>query len=125
MSPPEIDGLEIHAWESDRNFKEMLRQSFRVPVDKTDDITVKIDNQRFVVVNISPSGIGILLEQVGTFVEGDTTLVVGGFLANRGYLDLAWVISLIALSTFILFFIFCRMPHFKKGPVIAKDKKYQ
>ena len=29
---------------------------------------------------------------IGTFFEGETTLVVGGFLANRTYLDLHWVI---------------------------------
>lgn len=38
---------------------------------------------------------------VGTFLEGDTTLVIGGFLANRGYLELAWVISVAFLGTFI------------------------
>lgn len=29
---------------------------------------------------------------VGTFLEGETILVLGGFAAHRGYLDLLWVI---------------------------------
>lgn len=35
---------------------------------------------------------GYLALFVGTFLEGETILVLGGFLANRGYLDLPWVI---------------------------------
>lgn len=30
---------------------------------------------------------------IGTFLEGETVLVVGAFLAQRGYLDLSWVIA--------------------------------
>ncbi|MEJ2317380.1 MAG: DedA family protein [Gammaproteobacteria bacterium] len=30
---------------------------------------------------------------VGTFLEGETTLVLGGFAAHRGYLELPWVIA--------------------------------
>lgn len=30
---------------------------------------------------------------IGTFFEGETTLVVGGFLAQRAYLELPWVIA--------------------------------
>ena len=30
---------------------------------------------------------------IGTFFEGETILVVGGFLAHRGYLELPWVIA--------------------------------
>jgi len=30
---------------------------------------------------------------IGTFFEGETILVVGGFLAHRGYLELPWVIG--------------------------------
>ena len=30
---------------------------------------------------------------IGTFIEGETVLVVGGFLAHRTYLELPWVIA--------------------------------
>ena len=30
---------------------------------------------------------------VGTFLEGETILVLAGFMAHRGYLDLGWVIA--------------------------------
>lgn len=35
---------------------------------------------------------GYLALVVGTFFEGETILVLGGFLAHRGYLELPWVI---------------------------------
>ena len=31
---------------------------------------------------------------IGTFVEGETILVIAGFAAHRGYLSLPWVILL-------------------------------
>lgn len=37
---------------------------------------------------------------VGTFLEGETILVVGGFLAHAGYLELHWVIITAFLGTF-------------------------
>ena len=39
---------------------------------------------------ISTYGYGAIL--VGTFLEGETVLVLGGFAAHRGYLELPWVI---------------------------------
>lgn len=35
---------------------------------------------------------GYLALVVGTFFEGETILVLGGFIAHRGYLELPWVI---------------------------------
>lgn len=40
---------------------------------------------------ISAHGYVVIL--IGTFLEGETVLVVGGFLAHRGYLELPWVIA--------------------------------
>lgn len=37
---------------------------------------------------------------IGTFLEGETILVIGGFLAHLGYLDLSWVIICAFLGTF-------------------------
>lgn len=36
---------------------------------------------------------GYLAVLVGTFLEGETVLILGGFAAHRGYLDLFWVIA--------------------------------
>lgn len=36
---------------------------------------------------------------IGTFLEGETVLVLGGFAAHRGYLDLTWVIIWAFLGT--------------------------
>lgn len=37
---------------------------------------------------------------IGTFLEGETILVIGGFFAHRGYLSLPLVVSLAFLGTF-------------------------
>lgn len=44
---------------------------------------------------------GYLAIFVGTFFEGETVLVVGGFLAERAYLDLPWVILAAFLGTLL------------------------
>ena len=36
---------------------------------------------------------------IGTFLEGETVLVLGGFAAHRGYLELPWVITWAFLGT--------------------------
>lgn len=43
---------------------------------------------------------GYLALFIGAFLEGETILVVAGFLASRGYLDLHWVIIAAFLGTF-------------------------
>lgn len=43
---------------------------------------------------------GYLALLVGTFLEGETILVIAGFLAHRGYLELPWVIAIGFLGTF-------------------------
>ncbi|MCG6872673.1 MAG: DedA family protein [Gammaproteobacteria bacterium] len=48
---------------------------------------------------------------VGTFLEGETILVLGGFAAHRGYLELPWVIVCAFLGTLLgdqLFFFIGR-----------------
>lgn len=37
---------------------------------------------------------------IGTFLEGETILILGGFAAHRGYLELPWVIVCAFLGTF-------------------------
>jgi membrane protein DedA with SNARE-associated domain len=43
---------------------------------------------------------GYLALFIGTFLEGETILVIAGFLAFRGYLELPWVIVSAFLGTF-------------------------
>jgi membrane protein DedA with SNARE-associated domain len=35
----------------------------------------------------------------GTFLEGETTLIIAGFLAHRGYLELPWIVFVAFLGT--------------------------
>ena len=43
---------------------------------------------------------GYMAILIGTFLEGETILVLGGFLAHRGYLHLPWVIASAFAGTF-------------------------
>jgi membrane protein DedA with SNARE-associated domain len=54
---------------------------------------------------------GYLAILVGTFFEGETILILGGFAAQRGYLDLPWVMAAAFIGTLCgdqLFFILGR-----------------
>lgn len=44
---------------------------------------------------------GYLAVLLGTFLEGETILVMAGFAAHRGYLDLRWVIAVATLGSFL------------------------
>jgi len=43
---------------------------------------------------------GYLAILIGTFLEGETILILGGFAAHRGYLDLSLVIMSAFIGTF-------------------------
>lgn len=76
---------------------------------------------------------------IGTFLEGETILVLGGFAAHRGYLELPWVIVCAFLGSFVgdqAFFYIGRKngekmlqkrPHWqaKAGKVLAMMDKHQ
>lgn len=68
---------------------------------------------------------GYLAILIGTFLEGETILVLGGFAAQRGYLELHWVIVVAFVGSFTgdqLYFYIGR--HF--GPrLIAKRLSWQ
>ena len=44
---------------------------------------------------------GYLAVLVGTFLEGETILVIAGFMAHRGYLQLPWVVVLAFLGSML------------------------
>ena len=52
---------------------------------------------------------GYVVLLIGTFFEGETVLVLAGFLAHRGYLELPWVVLVAFIGTFasdqLFFFI--------------------
>jgi membrane protein DedA with SNARE-associated domain len=62
---------------------------------------------------------------VGTFLEGETILVVAGFAAYRGYLDLRWVIPVAFLGTFVSDQLFFHLGHKKGRSLIAGHPKWQ
>ena len=45
------------------------------------------------------SDFGYLAILIGTFLEGETILVLGGFAAHRGYMELPWVIIIAFIGT--------------------------
>lgn len=62
---------------------------------------------------------GYLAIFIGCFLEGETILLVGGFTAHRGFLELHWVIGIAFLGTFAgdqLYFQIGRL----KGTVLLK-----
>jgi membrane protein DedA with SNARE-associated domain len=68
---------------------------------------------------------GYLAILVGTFFEGETILVLGGFAAHRGYLHLPWVILAAFIGTLLgdqLFFVLGRW-HSEK--ILAKRPSWK
>ena len=71
---------------------------------------------------------GYLFLMVGTFFEGETTLVLAGFAAQLGYLDLPWVIALAFIGTLIIdqsFFYLGRRHSAYFHALIAKSPLWQ
>jgi membrane protein DedA with SNARE-associated domain len=71
------------------------------------------------------SNYGYLSILLGTFFEGETILIVAGFMANLGYLKLPYIMGMAfvgSLSGDQFFFILGRL---KGQPLLAKFKKIQ
>jgi membrane protein DedA with SNARE-associated domain len=69
---------------------------------------------------VATYGYAVIL--IGTFFEGETVLVIGGYLAHLGYLKLHWVVASAFAGTFVgdqLFFFIGR----KKGMAVLKRRK--
>jgi hypothetical protein len=56
----------------DSSLNKIVRKYFRVPVDRPDQIWVKINNTKYPVRDICLDGVGITLEDPGTFVISQT-----------------------------------------------------
>lgn len=57
---------------------------------------------------------------VGTFLEGETILVVGGFAAHRGYLELPWVILAAVVGTLSSDQLFFFLGRRRASPILAR-----
>lgn len=57
---------------------------------------------------------------VGTFLEGETILVVGGFAAHRGYLELPWVILAAVIGTLSSDQLFFFLGRRHASPILAR-----
>lgn len=62
---------------------------------------------------------------VGTFLEGEAVLVLAGFLANRGYLELYWVIVVAFIGTFLGDQFFFYLGRYKGQGFIARRPHWQ
>jgi len=70
MKQNENDGIEFEAWKASEEVLEISRESFRTPIGESDDITLKINDQPFEIVNITAVGIGIHLKGLDAFPVG-------------------------------------------------------
>lgn len=71
MEPDENDGIEFEAWETNEDIQKISRNSFRIPVNELDNVTLRINNHPFEIINITPAGISIYLAYPDVFSVGD------------------------------------------------------
>lgn len=62
---------------------------------------------------------------IGTFAEGETILVLAGFLAHQGYLQLPWVIFTAFLGTLTGDQLFYYLGYLKGLPLLKKFPRWQ
>lgn len=68
---------------------------------------------------------GYLALFVGTFLEGETILVLGGFFAHRGYLVLEWVILSAFIGTYAGDQLFYYIGRWRGQTILAKRPHWQ
>lgn len=61
----------------------------------------------------------------GTFLEGESVLVLGGFLAHRGYLVLQWVILVAFIGTYAGDQFFYYLGRWRGAAILAKRPHWQ
>jgi membrane protein DedA with SNARE-associated domain len=71
------------------------------------------------------SNYGYIAIVIGTFLEGETILVLGGFLAHRGYLHLPWVIASAFAGTFAGDQLFFFLGRFKGTKWLEKRPEWK
>ena len=68
---------------------------------------------------------GYLAVLVGTFLEGETILILGGVAAKLGYLELPWVIACAFAGTFCGDQLFFFMGRYKGVAILARRPAWQ
>lgn len=62
---------------------------------------------------------------VGTFLEGETILVLGGLAASRGYLELPWVMVVAFIGTVLGDQLYFYIGRFNGNKILAKKPRWQ
>jgi len=68
---------------------------------------------------------GYLILFIGTFAEGETILVMAGFLAHRGYLELPWVILTAFIGTLAVDQLFYYVGYLKGLPFLERRPRWK
>ncbi|NQX90164.1 MAG: DedA family protein [Halioglobus sp.] len=71
------------------------------------------------------SNYGYIVVIVGTFLEGETVVILGGISAHRGYLELPWVIASAALGSFVGDQVYFYLGRAKGQEFLAKRPQWQ
>ena len=67
MRDKESNGIEFEVWTTDEKELQISRKSFRAPMGDSSEVWLRINDQLFEIVNMTPSGIGIHLKDSGFF----------------------------------------------------------
>jgi membrane protein DedA with SNARE-associated domain len=68
---------------------------------------------------------GYVILFIGTLAEGETVLVLAGFLAHRGYLELPWVILIAFLGTLAIDQLLFYLGYFKGLPFLNRRPRWR
>ena len=71
MKQDENDGIEFEAWDTNEDIQEISRNSFRIPINESDNVTLQINNHPYEIINITSVGISIYLVYADVFSIGD------------------------------------------------------
>jgi len=89
MKQSENDGIEFEAWETNEDIQKISRNSFRIPINESDNVTLQINNNPYEIINITSVGISIYLVYADVFSIGDIIDTIeldidGDFLTFQG-----------------------------------------
>jgi membrane protein DedA with SNARE-associated domain len=68
---------------------------------------------------------GYLAILIGSFIEGETILVLGGFAAQRGYLQLPWVILFAFLGSLSGDQLFFHLGRLQSQQILSKHPRWR
>ena len=71
MKQNENDGIEFEALETNEDIQKISRNSFRIPINESDNVTLQINNHPYEIINITSVGISIYLVYADVFFIGD------------------------------------------------------